>query len=77
MQSLIDAGITKRLALALKPASLTLKGSKGYYFSFAHLENKSRSTEDCEVLKSKGFSRQLSKEIFQIKQLVQLRKLSG
>ena len=48
MQSLIDAGITKSLALALKPASLTLKSSKGYYFSFAHHETKSRSTEDCE-----------------------------
>ena len=85
MQSRIDAGITKRLALALKPGQQKLLFQfrppfahiKGYYFGFAHLENKSCSTEDCEFLKSKGFSRQLTKEMFQIKQLVLFRKLSG
>jgi hypothetical protein len=67
MQSLIDAGIAKGLALALKTVSLTSKGTKGSFFCFAHHENKSHSTEDCEFLKSKGFNRQLNKEMFQMK----------
>ena len=64
MQLAIDAGIAKGIAAALHAYHRTSKGGSENFFCFAHHDNKTHNTKNCDFLRGKGFTMVSHKKMF-------------